>query len=178
MTRGERVAGRVEDAWSKEGEPSSRWAVARLLLVAVGLAPSGRSACRDDLEALGAEVGVEREGAPDAVPAHDEEARPVDQGDVPSPRSQEGLARLDMKGFVDPRDLHEREQVVDEPAQGAEAETTLDKGSRLDHDVFVGQELDVGGSEPRERCQGRRVVTVVEVENGVERRRVNEDHEP
>lgn len=32
------MAGRVEDGWSKQDEPSSRWAVARLLLVAVGLA--------------------------------------------------------------------------------------------------------------------------------------------
>jgi hypothetical protein len=67
---------------------------------------------------------------------------------------------------------------IEESRLGAEAVATLDQGSRLDHDVFVGQELDLVGSEPRERCQRRRVVPVVEVENGVERRRVDEDHEP
>ena len=54
------------------------------------------SVCGDDLEALSAEVGIERERATDAVAAHHQEARPVDEGDGPSPGRQERLARLDV----------------------------------------------------------------------------------
>jgi hypothetical protein len=100
-----------------------------------------RETLRHRREALTLEVAVEGERALDTPPAHELEAHPVDERDLPSSGREQRRDPCSVKFLVHPDELEGREQVLVQRPDGAAAEAPLHERRRLEDDVAVGDEL-------------------------------------
>ncbi len=125
------------------------------------------------LESLSSEVAVEREGRVDPMRSHDLEARPIHQRDLAPLGGQKGRHGRAMELLVDPYDVDEWEQAIEQITHSGRAEAVLDDSGGLDDHVTVREERFALEEEAKgliRRC----MVDVVVVEQCVHRRGVDE----
>ena len=126
------------------------------------------------MEALPLEVLVEGERRVDAVRAHDLEARPVDERDRSTARSEHRGGGGTVHRSVDPYHLERRFDVGHELSCPFDADPAQDEGSGLDEDVAVSQQRFSSHQAPECR-HGLLVLPIVAIDEGVDRRGVYED---
>jgi hypothetical protein len=136
---------------------------------------SVRMRLRACVEAGFGEVVIERERVVDLALAHDDEAHVVDERGA---AAQIGKVRLDGGGVevgIDPGDVEERHDVLQEASRGIGAMATVDEGLRFDDHIVVRHARALG----EDRCHRLDSVGVacrVAIEKREQRRRIDEGH--
>lgn len=121
---------------------------------------------------------VEGEGAADVAPAHELEARVVDQRDIAG-AAQRGVERGAVEVGIDPGDGEEREDLIAKPTHGFKAPAGLQQRHGLEEDVVVGKQPGAGMLKTGEDLPGMRMPRIVLIEERMQRRCVDEDgYEP
>jgi len=132
--------------------------------------PAGACALRaDELEAVLAEVLVEREDAPHPPTTHELEADPVDKADVASGRRERRREGLAMNISIDPDLLHDGHEGIAQHRDSFEPQASLGERHRLEHDIVVGEQSLLIRQESLERATRYDVRLVGPVEQRVER---------
>ncbi len=138
------------------------------------LARGLENSARQQFKPLAGEVGVERQGGAEVEAAHQLEADVIDEGGAAAQRPQMSSGSRVVEVGVDPDELQDGSDVLEQGSHGAGTEAPVCKRLGLNQDVVVGDRLAVA----KRLGHGRRNALVlggIAVEEGKQPRCVEED---